>query len=79
MNGSIYGTLGMYWVDKARQTGEFGPALEFNRQAMDYDDEDAATLDNMAQLYEAMAEGAGEKAGEYREKALGFYKKAHEE
>lgn len=78
MSGSIYGTLGMYWVDKARQTGEFGPALEFNRQAMDYDDEDAATLDNMAQLYEAMAdaEGTPEQAEEYRAKALEYYKKA---
>ena len=78
MSGSIYGTLGMYWVDKARQTGEFGPALEFNRQAMDYDDEDAATLDNMAQLYEAMAdaEGMPEQAEAYRAKALGYYKKA---
>ncbi|MBR3273982.1 MAG: hypothetical protein IKF98_08720 [Clostridia bacterium] len=79
MNGSIYGTLGMYWVDKARQTGEFGPALEFNRQAMDYDDEDAATLDNMAQLHEVMAEAEqdGEKAAAYRAQALKYYKKAH--
>ena len=78
MNGSIYGTLGMYWVDKAKQTGEFGPALEFNRQAMDYDDEDAATLDNMGQLYEAMAqaEGAGEQAKAYRARARDYYKKA---
>lgn len=79
MNGSIYSTLGMFWVDKARQSGEFDSALEFNRQAMDYDDEDAATLDNMAQLYELMAdaEGAGEKAAEYRGEALKYYKKAH--
>ena len=72
MNGSIYGTLGMYWVDKARQTGEFGPALEFNRQAMDYDDEDAATLDNMAQLHEAMAEAEKdkEKADKYMQKFM---------
>ena len=81
MNGSIYGTLGMYWVDKARQTGEFGPALEFNRQAMDYDDEDASTLDNMAQLHEAMAdaEGDGERAKAFRAQALDYYKKAHKQ
>ena len=79
MNGSIYGTLGMYWVDKARQTGEFGPALEFNRQALDYDDEDAATLDNLGQLHEAMAqaEADGAKAAEYRAQALKYYKRAH--
>lgn len=81
MNGSVYGTLGMYWVDKARQTGDFAPALDFNEKAMDYDDEDAATLDNMGQLYEAMAEaeGAGEKADEYRARAMDYYRKARKE
>jgi len=80
MNGNIYGTLGMYWVDKARQTGDFGPALDFNRQAMEYDDEDAATLDNMGQLYEAMADAGDspEGAGECRAKALDYYRRAHE-
>lgn len=81
MNGNVYGTLGMYWVDKAKLTGDFAPALEFNQKAMDYDDEDAATLDNMGQLYEAMA-GAEADEGlsrEYRAKALDFYKRAHRE
>ena len=78
MNGSIYSTLGMFWVDKARQTGDFGPALDFNREAMDYDDEDASTLDNMGQLYEAMAEaeGPGGQADAYRAQAKEYYKKA---
>ena len=46
---------------------------------MDYDDEDAATLDNMAQLHEVMAEAErdGEKAAAYRVQALKYYKKAH--
>ena len=81
MNGTIYGTLGMYWVDKAKQTGDFQAALEFNQKAMDYDDEDAATLDNMGQLYEAMAEaeGAGEKAEEYRAKAVEYFRRAYHE
>ena len=72
--------LGMYRVDKAKQTGDFAQALEFNQEALDYDDEDAATLDNMGQLYQAMAEAEadGEKAAGYREKAIGFYEKAHE-
>ena len=79
MNGTIYNTLGMYWVDKARQTGDFGPALEFNRQALEYDDEDPSTLDNLGQLYEAMAgaENDVEKASEYQAKAVKYYKKAH--
>lgn len=81
MNGNIYSTLGMYWVDKARQTGDFEGALNFNNQALDYDDEDAATLDNLGQLYELMAEaeGDGELAAKYRAQALDFYKKAHKE
>ena len=81
LNGTIYGTLGMYWVDKARQTGDFEAALVFNQRAMDYDDEDAATLDNMGQLYESMceAEGTGEKSDAWRAKALDFYKRAHRE
>ena len=78
MNSDVYGNLGMFWVYKARQTGEFDAALEFNQKAMDYDDEDASTLDNMGQLYQAMAEAeAGEKAEEYMKKALDYYKKAH--
>ena len=79
MNGSVYSTMGMFWVDKARQTGDFDAALKFNLEALDYDDEDAATLDNLGQLYELMAERDAEKAGEYRAKALDFYKKAHAE
>lgn len=77
-NGMIYSTLGMYLVDKARQTGDFAEALAYNEQALDYDDEDGSVLDNMGQLYEAMSEAAeGEQAEEYRAKALDFYEKAH--
>ncbi|MBQ8109089.1 MAG: tetratricopeptide repeat protein [Clostridia bacterium] len=81
LNGTVYSTLGMFWVDKAKQTGDFKPALDFNERALDYDDEDAATLDNMGQLYEAMAgaEGEGEKAADYRAKALDFFKRAHKQ
>ena len=77
MNGSIYSTMGMFWVDKAKQTGEFEEALKFNKEALDYDDEDAATLDNLGQLYEVMAASDAEKAAEYRAEALKFYEKAH--
>ena len=77
MNGAVYSTMGMYWVDKARQTGAFDEALRFNLEALDYDDEDGATLDNLGQLYEAMAEADSERAGEYRAEALKYYEKAH--
>lgn len=79
MNGTIYSTLGMYWVDKAKKTGDYDDALKFNLEALDYDDEDGATLDNLGQLYEAMAEADAGKAEEYRAKALEFYEKAHEQ
>lgn len=81
MTSGIYGTLGMYWVDRAKQTGVFDEALTFNRKAIEYDDEDAAALDNMGQLYEAMAGigGAGERTAEYRTKALEYYEKAYEQ
>ena len=80
-NGTVYSTLGMYWVDKAKETGDFQPALDANQEAMEYDDEDASTLDNLGQLYEAMAEremDAG-KAEEYLAKALDYFKRAHKE
>lgn len=79
MNGNIYGTLGMYWVDKARLSGDFQGALDFNNRAMEYDDEDASTLDNMGQLYEAMADADAGHAEEYRAKAVDYFKKAHKE
>ena len=83
MNSSVYNTLGMYLVDKARITGETEEAMEFNMKAMDYDDEDGATLDNLGQLYMIMsdlekAKGDLEKAAEYTAKAREYMEKAHE-
>ena len=78
MNGNVYSTFGMYWVDKARRDGDYEAALEFNNQALDYDDEDAATLDNLGQLYYDLAGREPERAAEHRARALDFFKKAHE-
>lgn len=82
-NGSVYTTLGMFLVEKARETGEFEEALAFNDEAMEYDDEDAGVLDNVGQLFMVMSEkyradGDAEKASEYHEKALDALKKANE-
>ncbi len=82
LNGTIYSMLGMYLMEKARQTGEFDEALAFNRSAVDYDDEDGEILDNMAQLYESMSEyaqkrGEGDQSAEYRKQAMRYYEKAH--
>lgn len=77
-NGLIYATLGMYLVDRARQTGDFGEALEYSLKGLDYDDEDASVLDNLGQLYEAMADAdGGEKAAEYRAQSRTYFEKAH--
>lgn len=78
MNGSVYSTMGMYWVDKAKRDGDFEAALIFNNEALDYDDEDAATLDNLGQLYLLMAQAEPEKSAEHRATALKYFEKAHE-
>ena len=84
MNSTVYTTMGIYLVDQARRTGDFTAVEDFNRQAMDYDDEDAGTLDNMGAMYEAMMDFARaaddvDRAAECRAKALQYYKKAHEQ
>ncbi len=64
----IYTTLGYYLIEKAMQTGDFEEALAFNKEAYEYDEEDAGALDNMGQLYYAMGE---------RDKAFDFFTRAH--
>lgn len=83
-NGLVYTTLGMYLVDKARQTGDFEEAMQFNEEAFEYDEEDAGVLDNMGQMYLAMSEksrreGNAAQADEQRSKAMEYLKKAYEE
>lgn len=77
MNGNVYSTLGMYWVEKAKRDGDFQAALDFNNQALDYDDEDAATLDNLGQLYLAIAEAEPESAAAHRAEAKQYFERAH--
>lgn len=82
-NSVIYTTLGMFLVDQARVTGDTARAEAFNAEAMDYDDEDAGTLDNVAQLCMLLAEraeaaGDREEARAQRAKALAYEKKAFE-
>ena len=44
---TIYGALGFLLIEK----GDFDEALAFNLEAVQYDDEDPVTLDNLAQTY----------------------------
>ena len=66
----IYGSLGYMLIEKAIQTGDFSEAIAFNEEALDYDEEDSVVLDNLGQLNLAMGN---------REKALEYFKKAHEQ
>ena len=46
-NGMLYETLGYLYVEK----GDYEKAVAFNTEALEYDDEDPITLDNLAQAY----------------------------
>ena len=67
--GTIYGTLGYLLIEKAAKTGDYTEAMEFNMEALEYDDEDAVILDNLGQLHLNMGD---------KEKALEYFTKAHE-
>ncbi|MDR1569615.1 MAG: tetratricopeptide repeat protein [Oscillospiraceae bacterium] len=45
--GLLYDTLGYLLIE----AGDYEEALAFNREAVEYDDEDAVALDNLAQTY----------------------------
>lgn len=62
--GLTFQTLGFLYVE----TGEKEKAMSFNLEAMDYDDEDSVTLDNLGQLYYRLLDDRG-KAKEYFDKA----------
>jgi len=63
--GLIYQTLGYLYVE----AGEKEKGLAFNLEALEYDDEDPITLDNLGQYYYRIADDK-QKAKEYFEKAL---------
>ncbi len=63
--GIVYQTLGYLYIE----AGDLDKALEFNTEAVDYDDEDSIVLDNMAQTYYRLAHDK-EKAKPFFEKAL---------
>ena len=82
-NSLIYNTLGMYLVERSKQTGDFEEAIQLNEEAYEYDDEDAGTLDNMGQLYLALSEkseqeGDKDLAAQQRAKAKEYLAKAYE-
>ena len=64
--GMIYGTLGFLYI----QAGETEKALAYNLEALEYDDEDPVTLDNLGQTYYRLLND--------KEKAKEYFLKAHE-
>lgn len=80
-NSSYYSSLGTYLVEQAGQTGEFEEARALLEEAMEYDDEDAATLDNYGEYYrllglKAGAQGDAEEAARLRAVAKDYYERA---
>lgn len=80
-NGTYYTTLGTFLVERAGQTGQFEEAGAFLDLAMDYDDEDAATLDNMGEYnrllgLKAKAEGDEAEAARLRAASQEYFERA---
>lgn len=61
-----YQALGFLYIE----TGDAEKAMAYNMEALDYDDEDSVTLDNLGQIHYRLL---GDK-----EAALPYFKKAHE-
>lgn len=76
-NSLYYGVLGTFLVDQAGKTGEFEEAKAFLTEAMDYDDEDGETLDNMGEYYRQLSLRAeGEERAKLRKMSINYYLKA---
>ena len=81
-NGSYYSSLGTFLVEQAARTGEesdFEEARALLDEAMEYDDEDAPTLDNYGEYYRQLSLRAqdAEQAAELRAKSKEYYENAH--
>lgn len=80
-NSSYYSSLGTFLVEMAGQTGEFEEARVLLDEAMEYDDEDAATLDNYGEYYrqlglKAAREGDAEEAAKLRAVSKDYFERA---
>ena len=78
----VYTTLGLFLILKADETGDFSEAVAFNNEAYEYDDEDAAILDNLGFLHMTMEEharreGDVETVKAERKLAYDYFTRAH--
>ena len=79
-NSTYYASLGTFLVEQAGQTGEFEEAKAFLDEAMEYDDEDAATLDNLGEYYRQMMLRAGdEDRAALRKTSISYFEKARKQ
>ena len=84
-NSQYYSCLGTLLVEVAGKSGtdaDFEAARVLLDEAMDYDDEDAATLDSYGEYYRqrgiwAAKAGNAEEAAMLRKQSVEFYEKAH--
>lgn len=65
--GVILTTLGYFYIERGRRTGDYEQAIKYNTEALEYDEEDGGILDNLGQLYYFM--GKADEAYEYFAKA----------
>lgn len=62
-SGLVYETLGYLLVE----AGDFDKSLEYNLKALEYDDEDPITLDNLGQTYYRLKGDQGNGQGLFRQ------------
>lgn len=83
-NSAYYSSICTYYVERAAQSGadaDFEAARALLDEAMDYDDEDAPTLDNYGEYYRQKslrAEDPQQRA-ELRKTAVDYYERAHKQ
>ena len=65
---NTYGTLGVFYLEKAKEDGDYGSIVDFMLEAYDYNDSDKTIADNLGETYLKM--GEYEKAKEVYEKLL---------
>ncbi len=65
---NTFGTLGVLYLEKVKQTKNYADVLDFMLEAYDYNDYDKTIADNLGELYLLM--GEYEKAKEVYEKLL---------
>lgn len=70
-NGTLYSIIGYLKIEQ----GDAEEAIRFNKEAIEYDEEDAIFLDNLGQTYYRLV-GDKEKAKEYFDKAISIKPKA---